>query len=566
MIQHMADIKTPERNLLKDFRTLSNRIMHLAIHGLLRIDFLQKVSEILTEFSKCEGIEMWLVERGKFYRSLVMTSPKKPFQCEIIPSTQDMDGRVIPDIKRNSRIDEICMNTFLGQFDPDLPNITKNGSYWTGADQFPDGGLNGKTKSLLITPISVENENTGILKLISTHKNYFSEDDVKFYEAIVQSLGIALKHRRAQVELQERVKELTCLFSIAKVVELPNISLQSILKEIVKLLPPAWLYPEIASARISLDGDSYTTPDFQSTEMKQSADIVVSGIKRGIVELIYSEERPELDEGPFLKEERSLIDTLAREIALIVERKQTEEDKAKLQEQLRHADRLATIGQLSAGVAHELNEPIGSILGFAQLVQKDPEISDQAKIDIEKIMKASLHAREVIKKLMLFSRQMPPQKIRVNLNQIIQDGLYFLESRCAKEGIEVVRHLSPSLPDVTADPSQMTQVLVNTVVNAIQAMPTGGRLTIKTLASEKLVMLEVGDTGAGMDKNVKRQIFQPFFTTKDVGMGTGLGLSVVYGIITSHGGSIDVDSKVGQGTKIKIKLPFKEPSQVKGEV
>jgi signal transduction histidine kinase len=557
----MADIKTPERNLLKDYRTLSNRIMHLAIHGLLRIDFLQKVSEILTEFSKCEGIEMWLVERGKFYRSLVMTSPKKPFQCEIIPSTQDMDGRVIPDIKRNSRIDEICMNTFLGQFDPDLPNITKNGSYWVGDDQFPDGGLNGKTKSMLITPISVENENIGILKLISNSQNFFSEDDVKFYEAIVQSLGIALKHRRAQVELQERVKELTCLFSIAKVVELPNISLQSILKEIVKLLPPAWLYPEIASARISLDGDSYTTPDFQISNIKQSADIVVSGIKRGFVELIYSEERPELDEGPFLKEERNLIDTLAREIALIVERKQTEEDKEKLQEQLRHADRLATIGQLSAGVAHELNEPIGSILGFAQLVQKDPEVSDQAKNDVEKIMKASLHAREVIKKLMLFSRQMPPQKIRVNLNQIIQDGLYFLESRCAKEGIVVVRHLSPKLPDVTADPSQMTQVLVNTVVNAIQAMPTGGRLTITTLVSEKHVMLEVGDTGAGMDKNVKRQIFQPFFTTKDVGMGTGLGLSVVYGIITNHGGSIDVDSKVGQGTKIKIKLPYREQAK-----
>jgi signal transduction histidine kinase len=418
----------------------------------------------------------------------------------------------------------------------------------------------------MITPISVENENIGILKMIRSNLNYFSEEDVMFYEAIVQSLGIALNHRRAQVELQERVKELTCLIAIAKVVELPNISLQGILKKIVKLLPPAWLYPEIASARIWLDGNSYTTPDFQSSDIKQSADIVVSGIKRGIVELIYSEERPELDEGPFLKEERNLIDTLAREIAHIVERKQTEEDKDKLQEQLRHADRLATIGQLSAGVAHELNEPIGSILGFAQLVQKDAEISDQAKIDVEKIKNASLHAREVIKKLMLFARQMPPQKIKVNLNQIIQDGLYFLESRCAKEGIEVVRHLSPSLPDVTADPAQMTQVLVNTVVNAIQAMPTGGRLTIKTLASEEFVSLVVADTGEGMDKNVKRQIFQPFFTTKDVGMGTGLGLSVVYGIITSHGGSIDVDSKIGQGTKIRIQLPYKEPGQVKGEV
>jgi signal transduction histidine kinase len=291
----------------------------------------------------------------------------------------------------------------------------------------------------------------------------------------------------------------------------------------------------------------------------------VSGIKRGIVELIYSEEKPELDEGPFLVEERNLIDTLAREIALIVERKQTEEDKERLQEQLRHADRLATIGQLSAGVAHELNEPISSILGFAQLVQKDPKISAQTEMDIEKIMKASLHAREVIKKLMLFARQMPPQMTRVNMNQVVNEGLYFLESRCAKEGIRLVRQLASSLPEVTADPSQMTQVLVNTTVNAIQAMPTGGTLTVKTQATENFVLLTIVDTGVGMDKNVMRQIFQPFFTTKDVGMGTGLGLSVVYGIITSHGGAIEVDSKLGQGTKITIKLPYEESIHMKGE-
>jgi len=555
----MTNIKTPERNLLKDFRTLSNRIMRLAIHGLLRIDFLHEVSKMLKEFSKCEGIEMWLEERGKFYRSLVVASPNQPFQFKIMPSIHDMDGRIVPDIKKNSSVDQICKNIFLGKFDPDLPYFTKKGSFWTGNEYSSKVPLNGNTKSMLIVPISVENENIGILQLISTSLNFFSEEDVEFYEAIVQSLGVALKHRRAQVERQERVKELTCLFAIAKVVERPDLSLNDILKDVVRLLPPAWLYPEIASARILLDGNSYTTPGFKSSDIKQSADIIVAGEIRGIVELLYSEERPELDEGPFLKEERNLIDTLAREIAHIIEMKQTDEDKGKLQEQLRHADRLATIGQLSAGVAHELNEPIGSILGFAQLIQKDPELSEQTKVDIEKIMRASLHGREVIKKLMLFARQMPAQKTQVNLNQVVEDGLYFLESRCSKEGIKVFRELSPSLPDVMADPSQMMQVLVNTVVNAIQAMPNGGKLTIKTLSSDKHVFLVVEDTGVGMEKNVIRQIFQPFFTTKDVGMGTGLGLSVVYGIVASHGGSIDVDSRVGQGTQIKIKLPHMEP-------
>lgn len=364
--------------------------------------------------------------------------------------------------------------------------------------------------------------------------------------------------KESEHALQERVKELTCLYSLAKLIERPGISLEEILEGIVKLLPPAWLYPEIASARIILDGHSYSTPNFQDGEQKQSADIVVAEEPRGSIEVVYSEKKPELDEGPFLLEERNLIEAIAREIALIIERKQTEEDKERLQEQLRHADRLATIGQLSAGIAHELNEPIGSILGFAQLVKKYPELSEQAMQDIEKITKASLHAREVVKKLMLFARQMPPRKIRLNLNQVIEEGLYFLEARCVKEGIKVARSLSPNLPEIIADSAQMTQVLVNIVVNAIQAMPGGGKLTLRTNAADRFVSLTVEDTGVGMSEKVVKQVFLPFFTTKDVGQGTGLGLPVVHGIITSHGGSINVDSKVGQGTKFEIQLPIAE--------
>jgi signal transduction histidine kinase len=356
------------------------------------------------------------------------------------------------------------------------------------------------------------------------------------------------------------VKELTCLYGIAKIIEQESLSLDEILQQIVLLLPPTWLYPGIASARIILDDRTYATPGFHKGIHKQHADIILGGLKKGLVEVTYSKEQPELDEGPFLKEERSLIDTIAREVAFIIERTQIAEDKDRLQEQLRHADRLATIGQLSAGVAHELNEPIGSILGFAQLIQKDSALSTQTKTDIEKIMRASLHAREVIKKLMLFARQMPPQKTSVNLNQVVEDGLYFLESRCAKEGIKVIRQLPSDLPEVTADQSQITQVLVNIVVNAIQAMPNGGELTLWTFVLDRFVALVVKDTGVGMEKTVQNRIFQPFFTTKDVGVGTGLGLSVVYGIVTSHGGSIEVDSEVGKGTEIKVTLPISDLS------
>jgi len=362
-----------------------------------------------------------------------------------------------------------------------------------------------------------------------------------------------------EAALAERVKELTCLYGIAQVAGQPGITLKEIIQGIVELLPPAWQYPEIAFARIILDGISYTTQGFREGCQKQTAEIVVDGMSRGVVELVYVEKKPDLDEGPFLVEERNLIDAIARQVALVVERIQVEQDKLNLHNQLLHADRLATIGMLAAGVAHELNEPLGNILGFAQLAKKADEVPGSVKQDIEKIETASLHAREVIQKLLVFARQTPPEKTQVDLNQIVEDGLYFFEARCAKQGVELVRKLSSDLPEITADPAQLNQIIVNLVVNALQAMQEKGKITIQTQVYDRQVCLIVEDTGSGMADDVLEQIFIPFFTTKDVGQGTGLGLPVVHGIVTAHGGSINVESNVGQGSRFEIRLPVKEP-------
>ena len=363
----------------------------------------------------------------------------------------------------------------------------------------------------------------------------------------------------AKAALTERVKELTCLYGIAQIAGQPGISQEETIQGIVELLPPAWQYPEIALARIILDGIFYTTQGFRECRQKQTAEIIVGGVPRGVVEMVYLEEKPDHDEGPFLKEERNLIDAVARQVALVVERRQAEKDKLKLHNQLLHADRLATIGMLAAGVAHELNEPLGNILGFAQLAKKCPGVPASAEQDIGKIEAASLHAREIIQKLLVFARQAPPHKTHVDLNQVVQDGLYFFEARCAKEGIEVVRLLSPDLPEVTADPAQLNQLLVNLVVNSLQSMPGAGKITVQTRFCDHNVYLIVEDMGTGMSKDVLDKIFIPFFTTKDVGHGTGLGLPVVYGIVTAHGGSINVKSEPGCGARFEIQLPVAEP-------
>lgn len=365
--------------------------------------------------------------------------------------------------------------------------------------------------------------------------------------------------------LRERVKELTCLYSLAQLAERSGISPTEILQGTVELLPPAWQYPELTAGRIVFDGQSYVTTNFKEGGQVQSAPILVNGKPRGRVDVVYTEEMPPAHEGPFLREERHLINAVARQIALIIERRQAEEDRVRLQGQLRHADRLATIGQLAAGVAHELNEPLGNILGFAQLAQKHRGLHKGISQDLAKIVATCLHARQIITSLLLFSRQMPTQKAKLDLNVVVEEAIGLLEARCIKAGIMIARHLSPDLPEITADASQLRQVVVDLAVNAVHAMPDGGVLEVATRGSGDRVMLTVRDDGIGMSEEILEKIFVPFFTTKDVDEGTGLGLPVVHGIVTSHGGTIRVQSAPGQGARFDIELPVNADDNANGE-
>lgn len=497
-----------ERSIQTDsFAALSQSILRSANRGAARIEFLTEISNMLLDSLDSDALELRLLDRDLSYR-------------------WDFALRPVP----RSRF------TVL---DDSLGSVAQ-------PEPYPSVG---------VLRFMVDERAAGQLLLKSLRGGHFDRRTTEAYEPIARTIGLAIASRQAQWALRERVKELTCLYEIGRIAQLPGVSLSDALQRIVELLPPAWQFPGIACARIVLDGRVYATPGIQTGSHCQTAELTMNGKVRGVIEVAYLEERVEFAEGPFLPEERSLIDTVAREVALIVERRETEASQATLQAQLRHADRLATIGQLAAGVAHELNEPLGSILGFAQLMQKAPDLPQAAAKDLEKIVKASLHAREVIHKLLVFSRQKPPVKVRVNLNRVVSDGKYFLESRCARAGITLCPVLAPDLPEIPADASQLHQAVVNLVVNSIQAMPDGGTLTIKTQAGTDWVSLSVQDTGAGMTDEVREKVFTPFFTTKDVDQGTGLGLAVVHGIVTSHGGSVRVESAPGKGALFEIRLP-----------
>ncbi len=566
-LQHIRETAV---QLAIDLSTLSKRILRYANLGTPRADFLRKISHMLLKFSGCESVELRMQDGDLNYRWEATDGKEENFFCEKFSTVQRCGGRTIPCADDGSLKERICGAVMCHQIDPSAECISAAGSFWiTTIDGpvkcppvFPEIGprelreLTGGFQSVAYIPFELEKESCGLLQLKSRQSNFFTASIIKFYEGLAETLGAAVSDRRAQYALRERVKELGCLYRIAELVQQQEISLDDLMQGIVELMPPAWQYPEIASARLVVDTRSYTSSNFNGEGSSLRSKIVNGGEERGFVELIYCGGQDYMEVTLFLEEERHLIDSIAQQISLILERRQTEDEKQRLQEQLRHADRLATIGQLGAGVAHELNEPLTSILGFAQLAQKTPGLPEGTCQDIKRIVNSTLHAREVVRKLLIFSRQMPTKKTELDISSVVKDGLYFLESRCTKQGIEVLKQLDPNLSKITADPAQLQQVLVNIVVNAIQAMPDGGKLLIKTYADADFVYLDIEDNGVGMSEETVKKLFVPFFTTKEVGHGTGLGLPVVHGIVSSHGGRIEVESELGKGSRFLIAFPI----------
>lgn len=359
-----------------------------------------------------------------------------------------------------------------------------------------------------------------------------------------------------ELALRERVKELACLYEMARLLGNPTATLSAQLQGVISILPRAWQYPNVCIARVCLDDATYQTGSFAHAVHRQSAPIVVHDVVRGSVDVGYTVETlPNAQEGAFLQEERNLIENIARQIAIHIERREIELHKQGLEEQLRHADRLATIGQFAAGVAHEINEPLGSILGFAQLALKAPDLADQPDADLRQIVDAALRARAIVRKVLLFARQTPPQLAPCNLNRIVDEALFLLEASGERRSVEFRQDLADDLPDIHADPVQMRQILVNLLVNAMQAISDEGKIAVQTRINEDRVELTVTDTGCGMSPAVLRRVFDPFFTTKEVGEGTGLGLAVVHGIVTSHQGTIQVTSEPGKGTQFVVSFP-----------
>jgi len=375
--------------------------------------------------------------------------------------------------------------------------------------------------------------------------------------------------REQTYELNERVKELDCLYNIARLIEKPDISLDEILQSALNLIPSAFQYPEIACARIILEGKEFRTKNFRETTWNLTRDIRTHGESIGTLAVSYLEQRPEKDEGPFVKEECNVLTAAAERLGHVIERMRTREERQKLEAQLQQSQKLEAIGTLAGGIAHDFNNILTVIIGNAELLSLSLGEDNPLQGRVEEISKGGKHAASLTHQLLAFSRKQILQPQVLDLNGIIPNMEKMLR-RLIGEDIDLKTILAPDLGSVEADPGQIEQVIMNLVVNARDAMPTGGKLTIETTnvdldetyASKHVavkpgpyVMMAISDNGTGIDEETRSNIFEPFFTTKRKGSGTGLGLSTVYGIVKQSKGNIWVYSEPEKGTTFKIYLP-----------
>lgn len=256
---------------------------------------------------------------------------------------------------------------------------------------------------------------------------------------------------------------------------------------------------------------------------------------------------------------RRLQDTIYQLRETEMELKARMEAQRLAENRLVQAAKLAAVGEMAAGIAHELNNPLTSVTGFAELVMDDLPADSASRADLDLVVREARRARDVVRRLLDFARQSESSRANASLNKVVEDVLTLTRHLIHTNGVELILKMQDDLPWVSMDENQMKQVLLNLVHNALQAMPTGGRMEITTAERQKVgregVIVSVSDTGVGIPPEDQTRIFEPFFTTKADRGGTGLGLSVTYGIVSDHGGEIELISQPGLGSTFTVWLP-----------
>lgn len=357
----------------------------------------------------------------------------------------------------------------------------------------------------------------------------------------------------AEDKLRERIKELTCLYEVSSIIVNSDYDeLEASMEAIAWCLKRAWLYPEQAYTHIMLGPYEAMAGERWEPMVSIQATVQVFNEPAGTVLVGYPGTVRTVDD--FLEEEQKLLDNVCLALGNLLERKQIRDSEAAIKRQVERADRLNILGEITAGIAHELNTPLANILGFAELLE-DSVKGASARRDLEKITDSAIYCREVVKKLMFFACEMPQHIEPVALSPVLENVLNLLRPTLQGKDIQVRSSLSNEHQEIKADTIQLTQVLFNLIMNAVYYTAPGGRLNIEVTESEDAVSISVADEGTGVEDEIADRIFEPFFTTKPLGEGSGLGLSVVHGIMNSHRGHIQYRPNQPKGSVFVLTFP-----------
>ena len=355
-------------------------------------------------------------------------------------------------------------------------------------------------------------------------------------------------------KLKERIKELVCLYETTNTLNQRELSIEDLLRRLSVIIKNGMRFVEECTVEILYKEHHVYTQKINFKTILIKENITYNESSYGYIKVHYPSEK--FTGNDFLNEEIKLLFKINAEMCNFLENKENREKEEQLKRSIERNDRLSILGEITAGIAHELNTPLGNILGFAELI-KGENNKKTIDNDISKIINAAIYSREIVKKLMFFSCEMPQNKEIVPIKPIIKQAVLLLGPNFKKASIACQINFKNSNIKAQIDEIQLTQVMFNILINAIYVSPIDSTIIIDVYSEENNFIIEIKDFGTGVKKEIKDKIFEPFFTTKPIGEGSGLGLSVVHGIIKSHHGEISVKKNKPKGTIFKISLPLK---------
>lgn len=356
-----------------------------------------------------------------------------------------------------------------------------------------------------------------------------------------------------EAKLKERIKELTCLHEVTSIIVNSDYDhLEPSLEAIAYCLKKAWQFVDDVVVILKSNGYSIETTDNYEKLVSIKSNIKVFNTVDGLIEVGYPSNT--YSKSDFLDEEEKLLENVALAVGNLFERKQIRDSEVAVKRQMERADRLHILGEITAGIAHELNTPLANILGFTELLKETITNTDAVR-DLEKIIDNTIFSREIVKKLMFFACEIPQEMSMIQLNPMVENVLKLLGPSLRDKKIKLTKSFSSENIELKADTVQLTQVFFNLVMNAIYYSPMSGQIDVKVMEEEKKIQLQITDEGKGIDPKNEDKVFEPFFTTKPIGDGSGLGLSVVHGIISSHKGSISHKPNKPHGTIFTVDFP-----------